>query len=158
MSFAEKFRDAWNTRDHAVMVALFAPDAVLHSPIITTPFEGRETISKLYRALFDNLPPTEWQGEAALPDGREVVFWKMTFESGTELEGMDLARLDADGLVTDVVVMMRPLVGTAEFLKAIGPDLARHKGRWHGELIKRVNAGFSANAKMTDRMAPRFLP
>jgi hypothetical protein len=158
MGFADDFRDAWNTRDHAAMVALFTPGAVLRSPIITTPFEGRERLSALYRALFDNLPPMEFTGEAKLPDGREVIFWKTVFESGTVLEGMDLVTLDADGLGTEVTVMMRPLVGTAEFLKAIGPDLARQKGRWRGELIKRVNAGFSANAKMTDRMAPKFLP
>ena len=51
-----------------------------------------------------------------------------------------------------------PLVGTAEFLKAVGPDLARQRSRAHAVVIKGVNAGFGANAKMTDRMAPRFLP
>jgi hypothetical protein len=158
MGFAEKFRDAWNTRDHAGMVALFADDAVLRSPIITTPFEGRGTIATLYRALFDNLPPTDIHGAATLPDGREAVFWKTAFASGTVLEGVDLATLDDDGLVTEVVVMMRPLVGTAEFLKAIGPDLARAKSDTHARLIKGVNVAFAANAKLTDRMAPQFIP
>ena len=158
MGFADDFRDAWNTRDHAAMVALFAPHAVLRSPIITTPFEGRDTLAALYRALFDNLPPAEFTGEATLPDGREVIFWRMEFKSGTVLEGMDIATLDSAGLVTEITVMMRPLVGTAEFLKAIGPDLARRRSRVHSVVIKGVNAGFGANAKMTDRMAPRFLP
>jgi hypothetical protein len=158
MGFTEKFRAAWHSRDHAAMVALFAPDAVLHSPIITTPFEGGDKLSRLYRALFDNLPPIEFTGEAKLPDGREIVLWRMVFESGTVLEGMDVVTLDGAGLATEITVMMRPLVGTAEFLKAVGPDLARPKGRLRAEMIKRMNAGFSANAKMTDRMAPKFLP
>jgi hypothetical protein len=158
MAFADDFRAAWHSRDHAAMVALCAPGIVLHSPIITTPFGGRDTLSALYRALFDNLPPMEFTGDAVLADGRELILWRTEFGDGTVLEGMDLVTLNADGLAVAITVMMRPLVGTAAFMKAIGPDLARMRSRRHAALIRPIGAGFAANAKMTDRMAPRFLP
>jgi hypothetical protein len=157
MAFTDDFRAAWHTRDHAAMVALFAPGVVLHSPIITTAFEGRDALAALYRALFDRLPPMEFTGEATLPDGRELILWRTRF-GDVELEGMDIVTLNDAGLGTDVTVMMRPLVGTAEFMKAIGPDLARRRGKLKAALIKPIGAGFTANARMTDKMAPRFLP
>jgi ketosteroid isomerase-like protein len=157
MGFADEFRDAWNKRDHAAMMALFAPDARLRSPIITTPFTTREQIAALFRSLFDNMPPVEFTVATTLDDGRELVMWRTTFGDGTELEGMDVMTLD-EGRIREVTVMMRPLVGTAAFLKAVSPDLARARSATHARVIKGVNVGFAANAKMTDRMAPRFLP
>jgi hypothetical protein len=156
MSFADGFRAAWRTRDLDAMIALCTPDVVLRSPVITTPFRG-PAVGALYRALFDRLPDPEFTGESVLPDGRELILWAMTID-GTHLEGIDIVTLNGDGLATEITVMIRPLVGTAAFLAAIGPDLARHRSRLHAAAMKPIGAGFSANARMTDKVAPRFLP
>jgi hypothetical protein len=157
MTFTDDFRAAWRSRDHAAMMALCAPDIVLRSPIITTPFEGTAALSSLYRALFDNMPPIEFTGHATLPDGRELVLWRTDF-GDTPLEGMDLVSLNGDGLAKEITVMMRPLVGTAAFMAAIGPDLARVRSLGHAAGMRPIGAAFTANARMTDRLAPRFLP
>jgi hypothetical protein len=40
-----------------------------------------------------------------------------------ELEGLDLLRLDADGLIAELSVMIRPLSGLIALAQAIGPKL-----------------------------------
>ena len=157
MGLADDFRDAWHRRDHAALLALFAPDARLHSPIITKPLERRQ-LDVLMRSLVDNLPPLEFTGEATLDDGRTLVMWRTTFPDGTELEATDVMTLGDDGRVREVTVFLRPLVGIAAFVKAVSPDLARARGASHARLIKGVNVAFAANAKATDRVAPRFMP
>ena len=47
------FTAALAARDIDALVDTLAPDAVLHSAITNTPFEGREVLADLYRSLFD---------------------------------------------------------------------------------------------------------
>lgn len=40
-----------------------------------------------------------------------------------ELEGLDLLQLDADGLISELTVMIRPLSGVIALAQAIGPKV-----------------------------------
>ncbi len=52
-----------------------------------------------------------------------IGFVFRTRVQGRELEGLDLLRLDANGLIADLTVMIRPLSGLIALAQAIGPKL-----------------------------------
>jgi hypothetical protein len=54
---------------------------------------------------------------------REVLCFR-TLVDGREVEGVDLLRYDDDGLVAELVVMMRPLSGLTAVRDAMGAKLA----------------------------------
>src|SRR5688572_25912311 len=47
--------------------------------------------------------------------------------AGREVWGADRLRLDADGQVSEITVLGRPMAGVATFLTEIGPRLARRR-------------------------------
>ena len=117
MSAHAAFRAAIEAGDHAGMVAAFAPDAVLNSPVSFKPFEGREAISQLLAILletFEDFRYTdefEGEGKAALVFGARV--------GDRELEGFD-----AEDRIVELTVMVRPLSGVIALAEAVGPKLA----------------------------------
>ena len=121
-----ELRAAMERRDLAAVVALFAPDIVLRSPIIGRPsFEGREAVANLIAAVvatFDDYEYTlEGEGEG---DGVQVLAFRARVR-GREIDAVDLFRMDDAGLVTEIVVHIRPMAGLAAVAAALGPHLAR---------------------------------
>ena len=114
----------WRTRDLDAWVASFADDIVLHSPILSTPFEGRETARRLYAALDEAFTHVEITDRFTGPTG-EVFVWRGTC-AGRPVEGMDILRTNAGGELADITVMMRPFSGLAAFVAgAAAPTSAR---------------------------------
>jgi hypothetical protein len=68
------YRAAWQTRDVYTWGQELAPDVVLYSPILTTPFRGREAAIELFGVLFEKLGALEITDE--LVDGdTHAFFW-----------------------------------------------------------------------------------
>ena len=53
LAAGDPFGEGWRTRDLDRWIDALAPDVVLHSPLLTTPFQGREVARELYGVLFD---------------------------------------------------------------------------------------------------------
>ena len=116
------FVTAWQARDVEAWRAALAPDVVLHSPLLSRPFRGREEVTGVYRILFDRFGQVEITGR--FPNGDTTAFhWRGTVRGG-EVEGADLVRLDASGQVAEIRVFMRPLVGLGTFTAAMAPSAA----------------------------------
>jgi hypothetical protein len=68
--------------------------------------------------------------ECVLNHPGDPAFFAWRTNVGAEpLEGVDVVRLDGDGRVTEVTVLMRPLRGIAAFAEATGPRLADRRSR-----------------------------
>jgi hypothetical protein len=117
------FRAAVEAKDFAAIETVLAPDVHFRSPVVFAPYDGRATVGALLRVVGAVIGPAleyQWQ----VRDGdREVLSFK-TMVGEREVEGVDLLRYGEDGLVSELVVMMRPASGVAAVRDAIGARLA----------------------------------
>jgi hypothetical protein len=117
-----RFRAAIEARDHAGMVAAFAPDAVLRSPVSFKPFEGREAISTLLAILLETFEDFHYTDEFE-GDGKAALIFRARV-GDREVEGLDLFRFDAEGAIAELTVMVRPMSAVIALAEAVGPKLA----------------------------------
>ena len=113
-----RFRAAVERQDIAAVTALLAPDVVFHSPVTFYPFVGREDVTRLLEIVAATFNDFRYTDELRM-DGGEALVFRATVE-GRELEGIDLLRYDADGLIADFTVLVRPLSGLIPFAQVMG--------------------------------------
>jgi hypothetical protein len=120
-------RAAMERRDAAAMVELFAPDAVFRSPVTATPFEGREAVAELMEAVVEQFET--WECTDEITTGDSTVLLIRGRIGGRDVDLVDVMRHDEQGRVTEMRVHGRPISGVAAFAAAVGPRLARRRGR-----------------------------
>ena len=116
------FREAVEARDLAAMSDALAPDVVFNSPVAFKPFEGRETVGKVLEAVMGTFEDFQYTDELAAGDVHALVFRARVGDK--QVEGIDLLRLDGDGRVADLTVMVRPASGLMALGEAMGPKVA----------------------------------
>ena len=151
----QRMRAAMEARDHAALVSLFAPGITLHSPIIGTRFEGKEALSDLYAGILEGFRDYRYTYEME-GDGAQLLGFAGTLR-GRKLEGVDMLRVDEDGLIVEMTVMIRPLSGLIAFLVEIGPHIARRRGRWQPLVLRVIGPPLPLIAALVDRLAPRLV-
>jgi ketosteroid isomerase-like protein len=116
------FRAAVEARDLEAIRATLHPDVVFRSPAVYKPYEGVETVmhllSAVMRVLEDFRYLDELHGEG---DTHALIFEAKA--GGREVQGLDYLRTDADGLVTELWVMIRPLSGLSAVAQAMASEL-----------------------------------
>jgi hypothetical protein len=127
LSQRSAFRLAVEAHSLDDMMAAFAVDAVLHSPITFQPFEGREAIGQLLGILLEVFEDFRYTDELRAPDGTTALIFRARV-GDRELEGLDLVRFDDSGLIRDFTVMVRPRSAIEALLREVGSRLARVKG------------------------------
>jgi len=151
------FTQALAARDADALIALLAPDVVLHSAVTDAPFEGRELVADTYRSVVESFEEdVRVVDEFELGD-THAFFWEGRIE-GRFVAGADRFRLDADGQVREITIVGRPMSGLSTFLTGIGPRLARRR---RGELVAKL-LRFSALPlppffALLDRISPWIL-
>jgi hypothetical protein len=121
------FRAAVESKDFALVEATLAPDVVFRSPVVFAPIEGREAVAGLLRVVGEVLAPAlsyAWQ----VREGDREVLCFVSRVGERDVEGVDLLRYGADGLVAELVVMMRPASALAAVREAVGALLAARSG------------------------------
>jgi hypothetical protein len=148
------FRSAWETRDLDAWMDALTPDVVLHSPVIRTPFVGREAAAELYGVLFETLGRVELTHEFTSGD-THAFFW-LADAAGTRIEGADLLRFNDRGKIYEVRVLIRPLVGIGAFAAAAGPPLARRRSRARGLVLELLTVPLRWMFAAVDLIASRL--
>ena len=126
MGTVDRFRAAVEARDLAALDGLFAPDIKFFSPVKFTPFEGLPLVRGLFGVLFGTFENFSYVGELAgevdsNKDSHLLVFRATV--GGKQIHGIDLLQLDADGLVTEFTVMVRPLSAVVALGEAVQAGL-----------------------------------
>jgi len=119
MNAASAFRAAVESADIEAARALLADDIVFHSPATFHPFVGRETVGRLLEIVAATFEDFRYTDELEAPGGLHALIFRAGI-GGREIEGLDLLRLDEDGLIADFTVMLRPISGLLPFAQAIG--------------------------------------
>jgi hypothetical protein len=149
-------RAAVEARDVEALVETFAPDVVLHSPLISEPFKGKDEVGLLFRILApEALFTDDFRYTAELADRDTVVLAFTTRINGTELEGVDLMRVDDQNKVREITVLLRPLPGTAAVARFLAPRLAGRASRAKGVMAGLGTRPLTAMARLFDALGSR---
>jgi len=151
----QRLRAAMEARDHAAVVSLLAPDAVLNSPILGTRFEGREALSDLYAGIIEGF--TEYRYTHEMEAGGAHLLGFAGTVRGKRVEGIDLIRVDDEGLIVEMTVWLRPLSGLIAFLVGVGPHIARRRGRWQALVLRLASPPLPLVAALVDWLSPRLV-
>lgn len=123
----DAFRAAVEAFDVDALLATLAPDVSFRSPAVFKPYEGRDQVAPLLRAVATVLFPTiryVWQAV----DGNREVLGFVAEVGDKEIEGVDILVRGDDGLVRDFTVMIRPLSGLTALRDAIAAELTKAAG------------------------------
>jgi hypothetical protein len=120
---AARFRAAVERRDIAAAHELLAERIVFHSPVTFNPFVGREAVTQLLTHVAEVFEDFRYTDELDV-DGAHALIFRARVGS-RELEGIDLLRFDADGLIEDFTVMLRPLSGLVPFAQAMAERVTK---------------------------------
>jgi hypothetical protein len=104
------------------MAASLHPDVVFKSPAVFTPYEGREAVMGVLQHVVEVLEDFRYTDELTGNGTHALVFEAQV--GGKSVQGWDYLTVDADGLVTELVVMMRPLKGLIAVAEAMGAGIA----------------------------------
>ena len=121
MTAPHPFRTAVEARDLDGMVAALAAGVTFWSPVTFKPFEGRDAVAVVLGAVLQVLEDFRYVQELSGDDALALVFEARVGER--ELTGVDLLRFDADGLIEDFAVMVRPLSAATALRDAMGRQL-----------------------------------
>ena len=116
------FRAAVEAADVDAMGRALHPDVVFFSPAVFTPYEGREAVLRVLRAVVTVFEDFRYTAQYASGDGEVLRFAARVGDK--QVEGVDILTLDADGLVTELVVMVRPIKGLVELVTRMGAALS----------------------------------
>jgi SnoaL-like domain len=110
-----EFRRAVEARELERVGELFTDDVVLHSPIAFKPYHGRETVAAIISLVASILQDFAFQREigAESDDDHALVFGARIGD--LSIQGCDFIHTDANGLIDELTVMMRPLRAVQAF-------------------------------------------
>lgn len=123
MGHPNAFRRAVEAHDLEAMMAAFAEDAVLHSPVTFKLFEGRAAIRPLLAILVEVFQDFRYTDELESEDGTRALVFNARV-GDRDLQGLDLIRYDGDGQIRDLTVMVRPRSALEALLAEVAPRLA----------------------------------
>ena len=119
---------AWHqmieTRDLAGLPALLHPDATFRSPMAFKPYASAQAVNLVLTTVIGVFEDFNYHRELADTDGLNAMLEFSARVGDKQLKGIDLIRFDADGLIVDFEVMVRPLSG----LRALGDEMGRRIG------------------------------
>ena len=146
-------REAMEAHDNAAVENLLAEDVVLHSPMLSAPFEGRPAVAPLLAVVRDGIE--DFRITHQLSDGTDEILVFGGRIRGEELEASILLRFDDNGLVRDFTAFFRPLRALAEFAAVAGAPLAKSRPR--GAFLRAMSPLLGLMAAQTDWISRRNL-
>jgi hypothetical protein len=117
------FRVAVEARDFEGVVALLADDVVFRSPVVFKPYEGRETVGALLRAVSRVFEDFEYEREIGAEGASDHALVFKARIGDREIQGCDFLHTDENGLIDDFTVMVRPLSGALALAEAMKAQL-----------------------------------
>src|SRR6478609_11456751 len=115
----KEFRKAVEASDLAALTLLLAPDVSFHSPVTYKPYRGRDTVGFILATVAQVFQDFVYVDELETGTHSALVFRARV--GGKDVEGIDLIERNAEGLVSSLTVLVRPLSGLqalAEAMKA----------------------------------------
>ena len=116
---SDAFRRAAEEKDFSAGAELFAPDVVFRSPAVFKPYEGIEALGVVLGNVVEVFEDFRYLDQVETGDTAVLVFEARVGDK--QLTGVDVLRFDQDGLIKEMMVMVRPASG----LMALGEEMGR---------------------------------
>ena len=120
----QPFRAAIEARDIDAAVALLSDQVVFNSPIVFTPYRGRDAVAVILRAVIEVFEDFRYVREIGAPDGADHALVFRARIGERQLEGSDFLHLAEDGSIDELTVMVRPLNAALALADAMKAQLA----------------------------------
>ena len=120
---SDRFRAAVEEGNVDQASELFREDAAFRSPVVFKPYQGRDQVLKVLRAAEQVLGAGgkfRYLHQLEDADDRVAILEFATEVDGKQVEGIDKLTFDADGLISELKVMIRP----ASALQLVGARMA----------------------------------
>ncbi|MEU4689153.1 nuclear transport factor 2 family protein [Actinoplanes sp. NPDC023714] len=121
----KSFRQAVEARDTAAIEALLADDVVFTSPVAFKPYPGKPITAAILRGAMRVFEDFRYLREIGEPDGRDHALVFEATVNGKAVTGCDFLHLDENGLIDDIMVMVRPLTGAQALAEAMAAQFDR---------------------------------
>jgi hypothetical protein len=119
---AHPFREAIEARDLDAVSATLAPDVQFHSPVAFRPFDGHEATMGVLTAIMSVFEDFEYTDE--LESGGQTTALVFRARVGDKtVQGIDYVRTNADGLIDEFTVMLRPVSGIMAVAERMAPKV-----------------------------------
>lgn len=112
------FRRAVEAGDSEAVLATLAPEIKFINPVSSQRFEGPDALAVLVPSLLDTWKDLRY---VAQMEGDGLI--ALMFDAGVgsrKARGIDVLRLNQDGLIDEITVMVRPL----KAVEALGAEMA----------------------------------
>jgi len=122
------FRKAVEDRDEAAVQALLADDVVFTSPVAFKPYVGKPITAAILGGVLRVFENFRYVREI---HDSEAGLHALEFETGiagapgVTVNGCDFIHVNADGLIDDFKVIVRPLSGATALSEAMGAQFPR---------------------------------
>jgi hypothetical protein len=120
------FRASVEQHDLDGTLALMSPDVAFHSPIVHRSYHGLDELRPVLAAVTVVFEDFAYTGEWSSEDGFVLSFRCQVDDR--ELEGVDILRVGASGLVEEFTVMVRPYSGATALRERMAQMLAAAQG------------------------------
>lgn len=137
----EAFRRAMEAGDIDAVAGTFAPDVVLNSPItMRHGFRGREEVRQLFTAVLREVDEIAYDEE--LGQGSTHVVFGTGRVRGQDLHESILLRENAEGLIAEITLFIRPMPGLLTLAAALAPHVgpSRRRSRIAGTMVRPLAA------------------
>lgn len=118
------FRAAIEAHDIEAAVAALADDVVLSSPIVFSPYVGKDATAAVLSAVAQVFEDFAYLAQMTSEDGRDHALMFRARVGDKELEGCDFLHHGDDGLVDRLTVMVRPLSAALALRDRMAAQLA----------------------------------
>ena len=108
--------------DPEAIFATLADDVVFHSPVVYKPYQGREAVSQILKAVSEVFEDFHYVDQFEREDAEALIFKARVGDR--EIDGLDLLVYGDDGRVKKLTVMVRPLSGILALAEAMQKRLA----------------------------------
>jgi SnoaL-like domain len=115
---SDAFRAAAEAKDFSKVEELFSPDVVFRSPAVFRPYEGLDALKVLLGAVVQVFEDFRYLDQVETGDSAVLVFEARVGDR--ELNGVDVLRFGEDGLIAEMMVMIRPLSGLQALVEEMG--------------------------------------
>ena len=118
-----KWHDMIARGDLGELASIVHPDATFRSPVAFKPYRSAQAVILALTTVLTVFEDFEYHRQAATPDGLNVVLEFAARVGDKAVKGIDFVRFDADGLIVDFEVMMRPMNGVQALAAEMGQRL-----------------------------------
>jgi hypothetical protein len=123
---SDPFRRAAESKDFSKLGELFSPEVVFRSPAVFKPYSGLDALRVLLGAVAEVFEDFRYVDQVETGNTAVLLFEARVGER--QLDGVDVLRFGDDGLIAEMMVMIRPLSGLNALAEAMGRRLGVASG------------------------------